>query len=579
MGLTGTSSPYLRFGLLSAIVIAMIAAAFSFVATRQQAHSRDDAAAHAAAALVAAPLIARFDDVDPGEPIPQDLRANADVLMLALGLGDVRALRVTNDAGRVMYQAGVPLPAAAPSDAAGGIAHTRTTLDDGTALFVTRSAADGFVVEVAQEAAATGAATGASFYMTVAGFALLAFLLLQGAFWWAIRSFARAHGNLSYLYDTGQELRSSLDLHDVLSRLATDSTTLVNAQYAIIGLFDEESSEVMLRAAYDGPQKQVSLHQKAIDDWFVRRCVATNTSIKSDQVSGSFRTFFGTDAAIQKGWVLCVPMAIRDRVVGAIAVLRTAPGYASYTAEEQALVEQMGMQAVTAVEQAILFAKVRADAEQLESSYDSTLKALMAALDAKDEVTEGHCERVAKITTELARMMGVPESMMVHIERGALLHDVGKIGVPDGILKKPRALTDSEWEAMRKHPLLAGLMVSKVGFLEPAMPILLYHHEKYDGTGYPFGLAGANIPVEARIFSVIDAYDAMTSDRPYRPAMTHADAMDEVRANNGTQFDPQVVAAFEQLMATRRDLREPGGRRVLGMHDLEGLEPPDQHVA
>jgi hypothetical protein len=228
---------------------------------------------------------------------------------------------------------------------------------------------------------------------------------------------------------------------------------------------------------------------------------------------------------------------------------------------------------------AVLFAKVRTDAQQLESSYDSTLKALMAALDAKDEVTEGHCERVAKLTTELARLMGVPEQMMVHIERGALLHDVGKIGVPDGILKKPAALNDSEWEAMRKHPLLAGLMVSKVGFLEPALPILLYHHERFDGTGYPFGLTGDNIPVEARIFSIIDAYDAMTSDRPYRPAMQHHSAMEEVRRNSGTQFDPQVVAAFEQLMSGRRDLREQTGRRVLGMHDLDHSPESDQHVA
>jgi HD-GYP domain-containing protein (c-di-GMP phosphodiesterase class II) len=272
-------------------------------------------------------------------------------------------------------------------------------------------------------------------------------------------------------------------------------------------------------------------------------------------------------------------MFLRDRVVGCIAVLRS-QGRSGFTQGEPRLIEHLAAQAVTAVEQAVLFAKMRSDAEQLESSYDTTLKALMAALDAKDEVTESHCERVGKLTTELARKMSMPESMMVHIERGALLHDVGKIGVPDGILKKPEALNDGEWEAMRKHPLLAGLMVSKVGFLEPALPILLYHHEKYDGSGYPFGLAMSNIPLEARIFSIVDAYDAMTSERPYRPAMSHHDAMEEVRRNSGSQFDPDVVAAFEELMASRRDLREPsGGRRVLGMHDLEHLSEPDEHVA
>jgi HD-GYP domain-containing protein (c-di-GMP phosphodiesterase class II) len=137
---------------------------------------------------------------------------------------------------------------------------------------------------------------------------------------------------------------------------------------------------------------------------------------------------------------------------------------------------------------------------------------------------------------------------MLDIERGALLHDVGKIGVPDSVLRKPNNLNRKEWEAMQKHPLLAGLMVSKVGFLEGAMPILLYHHERYDGSGYPFGLAQDRIPLEARIFAVVDAYDAMTSERPYRKAVSPEEALQEIKANAGIQFDPQVVAAFEGVI-------------------------------
>jgi HD-GYP domain-containing protein (c-di-GMP phosphodiesterase class II) len=202
----------------------------------------------------------------------------------------------------------------------------------------------------------------------------------------------------------------------------------------------------------------------------------------------------------------------------------------------------------------------------------------MAALDAKDEVTEGRPDRVSMLTVELARLLGMPEENMVHLERGALLHDVGKIGVPDAILRKPEALNEREWEAVRKHPLMAGLMVSKIGFLEPALPILLYHHERYDGSGYPFGLTGDTIPIEARIFSVVDAYDAMTSDRPgARP--WHFDAIAEVRANSGTQFDPDVVAAFQHLIATHPEMREHAGRRVLGTHDIEDAMPGSEHVA
>ena len=201
-----------------------------------------------------------------------------------------------------------------------------------------------------------------------------------------------------------------------------------------------------------------------------------------------------------------------------------------------------------AVEQASLFAKVRAYASELELSYDTTLKALIAALDAKDAVTEGHSERVANLTVAMAREMNIPEEKLIDIERGALLHDVGKIGVPDAVLRKPRTLSRREWQAMQRHPLLAGLLVSKVGFLEGALPILLYHHERYDGRGYPFGLAGDRIPIEARIFAVVDAYDAMTSDRPYRKAVPHEEAVAEIVANAETQFDPAVVRVFQEVV-------------------------------
>jgi HD-GYP domain-containing protein (c-di-GMP phosphodiesterase class II) len=144
--------------------------------------------------------------------------------------------------------------------------------------------------------------------------------------------------------------------------------------------------------------------------------------------------------------------------------------------------------------------------------------------------------------------MGVPEERLVDIERGALLHDVGKIGVPDDVLRKPDTLNEGEWEAMQKHPLLAGLMVSKVGFLEGALPILLYHHERFDGSGYPFGLQADAIPLEARIFAIVDSWDAMTSDRPYRQAMAVEEALEEIRRNAGIQFDPEIVLAFTRII-------------------------------
>ncbi len=575
-------TPYLRFALISLIAIAGVVTAYGIVGSNLAAGHKTDAAAREAAAVVGEPYRALFDRADTTQPASDDLVEAANSLTFQLGAGDVRGVRITSSTGTVVYEGGVRFPALPPQNDPGAVSSTKVSAGDGAELFVTQLGADGFSVEIAQDAAGVDSAVGGArvtFIVTAAVFAAIGWALLQGAFLLGVQPLVRGHGRLAHLFDTGERLRSSMDLHDVLSQLARDATRLGGADYGLVALYDDKTSEVILRATYDRGTGTVALHQRAIDDWFVRRAIAGNTAHLGTMTEASVHQYFGRDAAPGRESPLFVaPMAIGDRVVGAVAVV--SPGARrGFSPAEAHLIEQLGGQAVTAVEQSILFAKVRSDAKEIEDSYDSTLKALMAALDAKDRVTEGHCERVGKLTVELALKLGIPESQIVHIERGAMLHDVGKIGVPDEILKKPAALTDQEWEAMRKHPLLAGLLVSKVGFLEPAMPILLYHHEKYDGTGYPFGLAGDNIPLEARIFTIVDAYDAMTQDRPYRDAMSHLDAMLEIRAHNGTQFDPDIVAAFEELMASKPGLRENTGRRVLSMHDIEDLPPHDEHVA
>ncbi len=181
---------------------------------------------------------------------------------------------------------------------------------------------------------------------------------------------------------------------------------------------------------------------------------------------------------------------------------------------------------------------------QLQVSYETVLDALLSALDTRNTETEGHSERVTAYTMLLAHYMGVPKDQAYHIERGALLHDIGKIGVPDRILLKPGPLTDDEWDEMRKHPIVGYRMCVRIDFLADASEIVLHHHERWDGKGYPTGLRGEDIPLGARIFSVVDAFDAMTTDRPYRAAMPYEEAYKEIARGNGTQFDPDVVKAF-----------------------------------
>ncbi|HLW82195.1 MAG TPA: HD domain-containing phosphohydrolase [Candidatus Acidoferrales bacterium] len=180
----------------------------------------------------------------------------------------------------------------------------------------------------------------------------------------------------------------------------------------------------------------------------------------------------------------------------------------------------------------------------LEQSYDHTLQALGSALDAKDAETEGHCQRVTAITILIARIMKVDREILPQIARGAFLHDIGKMGIPDQVLRKPGPLTDDERQLMKRHCEIGFTVLNKIPFLKDAAEIVLSHQEFYNGSGYPRGLKSEEIPLGARIFAVADTFDAMTSDRPYRKALPESAARQEIERFSGTQFDPSVVKAF-----------------------------------
>ena len=187
----------------------------------------------------------------------------------------------------------------------------------------------------------------------------------------------------------------------------------------------------------------------------------------------------------------------------------------------------------------------RADiSEELNQSYNETLHALVKALDTRDNETGGHSERVTLIALSIAQQMKLDEKQIQQIHWGALLHDVGKIGIPDNILRKPGKLTEDEWKIMRTHPLTGYEMLKSIPFLAPALDVVLHHHERFDGSGYPSGLAGKDIPLSARIFTIADTFDAMTNDRPYRKAFTMEIALGEIQKCANSQFDPEIVNAF-----------------------------------
>jgi PAS domain S-box-containing protein/putative nucleotidyltransferase with HDIG domain len=185
---------------------------------------------------------------------------------------------------------------------------------------------------------------------------------------------------------------------------------------------------------------------------------------------------------------------------------------------------------------------------QLIEAYDATIEGWAAALDLRDEETQGHSRRVTDLTVRLARRLGVAGDDLEHIRRGALLHDIGKMGVPDAILSKPGKLDEAEWAAMKRHPTLAHQLLSGTPFLREALDIPYGHHEKWDGSGYPRGLGGTDIPLAARIFAVVDVFDALTNDRPYRAAWSLDRALAYVREERGRHFDPEVADAFLTMM-------------------------------
>ncbi|MDG3005434.1 HD domain-containing phosphohydrolase [Paludisphaera mucosa] len=257
--------------------------------------------------------------------------------------------------------------------------------------------------------------------------------------------------------------------------------------------------------------------------------------------------------------LLVVPVKARSgAVLGEIVLAHDLPSAFGERAER--LVCGLAAQAAVALDNARLVESLQRSRDWAESAYDQTIVGWALALDLRDHETEGHSRRVTELTVRLARALGMSDEELVHVRRGALLHDIGKMGVPDRILLKPVPLDEAEWEIMKRHPTYAYEMLRPIAFLGRALDIPYGHHERWDGAGYPRGLRELQIPLAARIFAAVDVYDALTHDRPYREAWPPDRALGHIRSLAGTHLDPQVVAAFPRVVGGRVDPGEPSGR-------------------
>jgi len=244
--------------------------------------------------------------------------------------------------------------------------------------------------------------------------------------------------------------------------------------------------------------------------------------------------------------LVCAPLIAQTERIGVLWLSRPEP----FSDHEARLIAAIADIAANAIKRATLMEQSQRDALNLALAYEDTIEGWSRALDLRDHETEGHSLRVTDLTVRLAQEAGLPEDEIAHVRRGALLHDIGKMGVPDSILLKPCPLNAAELAIMRRHPVHAYNMLGPIAYLRPALDIPYRHHEKWDGTGYPDGLRGDAIPFAARLFAIVDVWDALTSDRPYRAAWTPDQALAYIHEQRGRHFDPDTVDLFFRVFGS-----------------------------
>ena len=351
---------------------------------------------------------------------------------------------------------------------------------------------------------------------------------------------------LGALMGVGNVINSSLGPKRVLEEVMDTLIALMRAERGFLMLRESDGGlSVQIARGID----HINLDEEgfAFSKTIVRNVAESGEAVLTTNAQNDPR--FGAQmsvAAYQLRSILCAPLKIKDNLIGVIYVDNKAHS-GIFREDDLGLISAFANQAAVAIDNARLFKNLQDANEELERAYQATLEGWVRALDLRDKETEGHTQRVTILTGRLARMLGVKDEDLIHITRGALLHDIGKMGIPDGILLKPGQLTEEERALIQKHPVYAYDMLSPIEFLHPALDIPYCHHEKWDGTGYPRGLKGEEIPFAARIFPIVDVWDALISDRPYRKGLPREEVLQRLQADSGRHFDPQVVDAFMEM--------------------------------
>ncbi len=351
------------------------------------------------------------------------------------------------------------------------------------------------------------------------------------------------------LHEIDRAISSGAPLDSMLEVVLQKTMQELGVDAASILLFDPGSQTLKYQGGR-GFRTYRALHTiLRLDDEYAGRAVREQTTISLQGLEDAQPPFERYSLIAGENFICyhVTPLIIKDEARGVLEVFHRTPLRADDDWLE--FFETLAGQTAIALEDASLFSELRQANAELVRAYDATVQGWGAALELRDLGTAGHTQRVTEMTDKLARFMGVPEEQLVHIHRGALLHDIGEMGVPDSILLKSEKLSKPEQEAMHQHTQHAFDMLSRIPYLSQVLDIPYCHHENWDGSGYPRGLKHEEIPLAARIFAVADVYDALTSDRPYRQAWSKEQALAYLKDKSGKQFDPLVVTSFLKLSA------------------------------